>query len=279
MMITKKIPISFVFRRLQSLTGFFLTLFLFEHLMTNSTASLFLDKGHFFIKAVSAFQAIPYLKFVEITLIGIPLLFHASLGIKYITTGEVNSFKTDGKKAALYQYKRNKAYTWQRITSYIVAILLIFHIVQMRFINSPKKVTLNKSTYFLVKIKKDAKLDALAASMGAKIFSKDETKFLDEKFQKMKLKNFQVLAFTKESGQAFLLEVRDTFKNPFMVGIYSLFVVAASFHALNGLWTFLMSWGFIISNRSQSISLRICFWAMIAIISLGFISIWSSFFY
>ena len=117
-MISKNIPISFVFRRLQSLTGFFLTLFLFEHLMTNSTASLFLDKGHFFIKAVSAFQAIPYLKFVEITLICIPLLFHAGLGVKYITTGEVNSFKTDGKRASLYQYKRNKAYTWQRITSY-----------------------------------------------------------------------------------------------------------------------------------------------------------------
>jgi succinate dehydrogenase / fumarate reductase cytochrome b subunit len=64
-----------------------------------------------------------------------------------------------------------------------------------------------------------------------------------------------------------------------MVGLYTIFVLASSFHALNGLWTFLISWGLILSYKSQQISLRICFWVMLFILSLGLISIWGSFFY
>ena len=278
-MTKQKIPISFFLRRIQSLTGFFLVIFLFEHLLTNSTASLWLNQGNFFIKAVNAFQGLKYLKTIEITLIGIPIFLHASLGVKYITTGELNSFKTNGKRPSLYQYKRNKAYSWQRITSYIIGVILVFHVVQMKFINKPKKVILKNETYYLVKVKKDDKLASLAASMGVELFSNQETKFFEDKkffednLKKIKLKDNQVLALTKESGQAFLLEVRNILKNPFMVFIYSFFVLGTSFHAFNGLWTFLMTWGFIISNRSQTISLSVCFWMMVFVLTLGFISI------
>ena len=273
------IPISFIFRRVQSLTGFFLVLFLLEHLFTNSTAALFLDEGSFFVKSVTLFQSIPYLHVVEVVLIGIPIALHAFLGVRYIITGDLNSFKTDGRRPALYQYKRNKAYSWQRITSYILAIGLVFHVVQMRFLDKPKKVIINNQATYFVKIKKDNKLEKLSKKMDIQIFSKDEVLNLDENFQKIKLKETQVLAFSKISGVAFLLEVRNTFKNPFMVGIFSIFVLAASFNALNGFWTFLITWGFIISNRSQKISLGICFWIMLFIISLGFLSIWSSYLY
>ncbi|NGX52074.1 MAG: Succinate dehydrogenase cytochrome b558 subunit [Candidatus Anoxychlamydiales bacterium] len=273
------ISISFFLRRLQSLTGFFLVLFLIEHLFTNSTVALFLDEGSFFVKSVSLFQSIPYLPVVEIVLIGIPLALHVSLGVKYIITGELNSFKTDGRRPALYKFKRNKAYSWQRITSYFLAIFLVFHIVQMRFLDKPKKVILNNSTFYFVKIKKDDKLDKLSKKMDIQIFSRDEISTLGEKFQNIKIKDREVLAFSKNSGAAFLLEVRDIFKNPFMVGLYSIFVLLACFHAMNGFWTFLMTWGFIISNRSQRVSLNICYWIMLFIVSLGFVSIWSSYLY
>ncbi len=36
---------------------------------------------------------------------------------------------------------------------------------------------------------------------------------------------------------ASLLVVRDTFKNPWMVIIYSIFVITACYHAFYGLWT------------------------------------------
>ncbi|NGX40666.1 MAG: Succinate dehydrogenase cytochrome b558 subunit [Candidatus Anoxychlamydiales bacterium] len=275
----RAIPAAFFFRRVQSLTGFFLVLFLLEHLFTNSTAALFLDEGSFFVKSVSIFQSIPYLNVVEIVLIGLPILLHAFLGVRYLITGDLNSFKTDGRKPALYKFKRNKAYSWQRITSYILAIGLVFHIVQMRFLDKPKKVMLNNSTFYFVKIKKDDKLEKLSKKMDITIYSKDEISTLGEKFQNIKIKDSEVLAFSKNSGAAFLLEVRNTFKNPFMVGIYSIFVLAACFHAMNGFWTFLMTWGFIITNRSQRISLSICFWIMLFIMSLGFVSIWSSYLY
>ncbi|NGX48511.1 MAG: Succinate dehydrogenase cytochrome b558 subunit [Candidatus Anoxychlamydiales bacterium] len=273
------ISISFFLRRLQSLTGFFLVLFLIEHLFTNSTVALFLDDGSFFVRSVSLFQSIPFLPAIEIVLIGIPLALHASLGVKYIITGELNSFKTDGRRPALYKFKRNKAYSWQRITSYFLAIFLVFHIVQMRFLDKPKTVILNNSTFYYVKIKKDDKLEKLSKKLDIKVFSKNEVYELGEKFQKMKLKDSEVFAFSKNSGAAFLLEVRNTFKNPFMVAIYSVFVLVACFHAMNGFWTFLMTWGFIISNRSQRVSLNICYWIMLFIISLGFVSIWSSYLY
>ena len=275
----KTIPISFFLRRVQSLTGFFLVLFLFEHLFTNSTVALFLDEGSFFVKSVSLFQSIPFLPAVEIVLIGIPLALHVSLGVKYIITGELNSFKTDGRRPALYKFKRNKAYSWQRITSYFLAIFLVFHIVQMRFLDKPKKVILNNEAFYFVKIKKDDKLEKLSKKLDIKVFSKNEVYELGAKFQKMKLKDSEVFAFSKNSGAAFLLEVRNTFKNPFMVAIYSVFVLVACFHAMNGFWTFLMTWGFIISNRSQRVSLNICYWIMLFIISLGFVSIWSSYLY
>ncbi len=273
------IPIAFVFRRLQSLTGFFLILFLLEHLFTNSTVALFLDEGSFFVKSVSFFQSIPYLNAIEIILIAIPLAIHATLGMRYVVTGDLNSFKTDGRRPSLYQYKRNKAYTWQRITAYILIVGLIFHVVQMRFLDKPKKIILNNEVTYFVKIKKDNKLEKISQKFGIKVFTKDKLYDLGEQFQKMKIQENEVVAFSKDSGAAFLLEIRNTFKNPFMVGIYSIFVLAASFHAINGLWTFLITWGFIITHKFQMLSLKICFWLMLFIITLGLVSIWSSYLY
>jgi len=274
-----KVPIAFFLRRIQSLTGLGLVIFLLEHLFTNSQVALFLDSGNGFVRGVNFLQSIPFLNFVEIVLIGMPIVFHASLGVKYIITGDLNSFKTKGTKPSLYQYKRNKAYSMQRISSYILGVLLVFHVVQMRFIDSPKLVNFKGERFYFVKVKNDPKIEMLANKLKFDIYLKDEIKNLDEKFQKMKLKDNQILAFSKKNGSLFLLQVRDSFKNPLMVGLYTIFVLAAAFHGFNGLWTFLITWGFIITNRSQSLSLKICFLSMIVVLSLGLMAIWSSFLY
>lgn len=276
-----KMPLTFFFRRIHSLIGLFLVLFLFEHFITNSQASYLLNEGNGFVKMVNLLQSIPFLPVIEVALIGIPIFFHAMMGITYITSSENNAKVTDGTKPSLL-FPRNRAYNLQRITAYIVVILVIFHVVQVRFIKHPKQIYINNQSYFLVKIEEDKKLYKIIERMEAKLFSKDE-QIANEQIalivNKYKLKDKQLVAMTKKSGQAFLLSIRDILKNPFMVGIYTIFVLTASFHAINGLWTFLITWGFIISNRSQKISLSICYWILLCVLTLGFISVWSSFLY
>lgn len=43
------------------------------------------------------------------------------------------------------------------------------------------------------------------------------------------------------------------FSNPFMIGFYIVGVISAIFHFANGLWSFAVSWGIIVSPRSQKI--------------------------
>jgi succinate dehydrogenase/fumarate reductase cytochrome b subunit len=151
----------------------------------------------------------------------------------------------------------------------------------MRFIKSPIEVVVNNEKHFVVKVNNDPNLQKLLNKMKAEIIVGKEFSIDYKNLSDVisKLKEDEIIVMTRQIGQAFLLVVRDTLKNPFMVGLYTIFVLASSFHALNGLWTFLISWGLILSYKSQQISLRICFWVMLFILSLGLISIWGSFFY
>jgi len=56
--------------------------------------------------------------------------------------------------------------------------------------------------------------------------------------EKWSLKLGQVIAVANDFGTVSLPAVRDTFKNPIYVGLYTIFVLAACFHGFNGLWTF-----------------------------------------
>ena len=74
-----------------------------------------------------------------------------------------------------------------------------------------------------------------------------------------------------------LLMVRDTFKSPLMACLYTIFVLAAAFHALNGVWTALITWGAILSYRSQ-VALRPLIWiGMALLVFLGMAAIWGSY--
>lgn len=258
-----------------------MVLFLFEHFFANSLAFYFFDEGSGFIKTVNFFHSIPHLRVIEIALIGVPFFFHAVLGIKYIFSSENNAARSDGTKPSL-PFLRNRAYVWQRSSACILIVLLIFHVIQMRFIRHPLETSVNSRTVFLIKVKNDEssrriikKMDALVAMDKDKVFIKG----LPDLPNKLKLKKDQVIVMTGQSGQALLLSVLDILKDPLMAGIYLVFVLMASFHAANGLWTSLITWGFIISNRAQSISLKVCFWIFIFVLALGLVSILNAFLY
>jgi succinate dehydrogenase / fumarate reductase cytochrome b subunit len=86
-----------------------------------------------------------------------------------------------------------------------------------------------------------------------------------------------VIGASKDFGTATLLNVRDAFKSPVKIALYTIFVLAASFHGFNGLWTFMMTWGVMITRVSQKKALRICIIIMALIAFLGLISIYGTY--
>ena len=119
---------TFVLRKLHQLTGIVpLGAFLLEHLYTNSKAvnpDWRAGERHF-NEAVSDLQQIPYILFVEIGFIFIPLLYHALYGLFITWEMRPNNLK--------YPYPRNWFYTVQRVTGIILFFFILFHLLNFRF--------------------------------------------------------------------------------------------------------------------------------------------------
>ncbi|MCH9609736.1 MAG: Succinate dehydrogenase cytochrome b558 subunit [Chlamydiales bacterium] len=257
---TSQLPRTFVFRRLHSLLGLWLSLYLCEHLLVNSQAALlFRDGGYGFVRSVNAIHKLPYLKVIEVTLLGLPFLFHAIWGIGYLWSGKFNSFKTDGKSPSLPQYRRNRWYTWQRITSWVLLIGIIGHVVQMRFIHYPLLTKSGDEAFYTVRVKDDPGIFKIAQKLDIELEPG---------------KGESLIATAPSAGAAFLLVVRETMKDPLMVILYSIFVVAAAFHAFNGLWTFLITWGIAMTRRSQMRMRGMITVLMAVVIVLGLMAVW-----
>ncbi|MEC7840244.1 MAG: succinate dehydrogenase [Chlamydiota bacterium] len=307
----KPAPTAFFWRRLQSLMGVMLVIFLIEHLLTNSQAALYIgDDGYGFIHAVNAIHNLPYLNVIEILLIGTPFLIHGLWGIKYLMTSKQNAYFSTGKDPYFPKYARNQAYTWQRITSWILFIAIIAHVAEMRFIHYPTSAKVDATTYYMMPVSKDDGLYTLADRLDVKIYDEQqikkgqlqlqspgnkrakagtkiakllqeqkkaqETEYL-EAMKAWPLETNEVVTVSPNFGTAELLLVRDTFKNPWMLFLYSLFVIAATYHAFNGFWTFCISWGLTLTARSQMIMRVISLGLMLLIGFLGLIAIWGSY--
>ncbi|PIS00771.1 MAG: succinate dehydrogenase [Chlamydiae bacterium CG10_big_fil_rev_8_21_14_0_10_35_9] len=312
------IPKAFVYRRLHSLLGLLIVVYLMEHLIVNSQAALWLgDSGIGFIKLVNLIHSIPFLQVIEIALIGVPIFFHALLGIKYALTSKSNVRSSKGKKPCL-KYERNIAYSWQRITSWILLLGIFVHVVHMRFLEKPKEAELNNVPQYLVKLNFDEGLYTLAYRLNIRLYNQaqiaDMQNIKNEGFVTNKwtspdsvpysplkeenvlqqqslrdqqefittlssycLKDTQVVAASPSVGTAFLLMVRNVFKNPFWAIAYTLFVLSAAFHAFNGVWTAMITWGIILSYRSQKSMVKVAYGFMIIIAFLGLASIWGSY--
>jgi succinate dehydrogenase / fumarate reductase cytochrome b subunit len=170
-MTSTTIPTAFIWRRIHSLMGLWLVLFLLEHLLTNSQAALLLgENGAGFVRMVNTIHDLPYLPALEIFLIGTPIVVHGIWGIKYLMTSKSNSFKTDGSKPSLPEYGRNRAYTWQRITSWILLFAITAHVIKFRFIEYPASVNQGLDSYYFVKISSDKGLYTLEPRLGFKIY-------------------------------------------------------------------------------------------------------------
>jgi succinate dehydrogenase / fumarate reductase cytochrome b subunit len=114
---------TFVLRKLHQLTGILpLGIFLLEHFYTNSKA---LTGPGDFNNAVKDLQSIPYILFVEIGGIFIPLLYHAIYGLVITMEARPNNLA--------YPYARNWFYTIQRITGIILFFFITFHVLNFRF--------------------------------------------------------------------------------------------------------------------------------------------------
>ena len=325
---SKNIPQAFILRRLHSLMGLWLVIFMIQHLLTNSQAALFFgDDGAGFIHSVNAIHELPFLPLIEIAILGTPILLHLIWGIKYIKSAEYNSSKSDGSTPYL-PYSRNKAYTWQRITAWLLTVLLIGHVVQMRFMQYPNSAQIKtksdtKSFYFypvsvdeglytvaerlnvdlydgeeIERMKKDWERETDSLSLKptsnhffqkSQIFNQktqeesivwqktEQRKAFLNAIQKWPLESTQVMTVSKNFGTAELMMLRDTFKSPWMLVLYTVLILTACFHAFNGLWTFLIKWGVTLTERSQKMMLILAKGLMCVVAFLGLVAVWGTY--
>jgi succinate dehydrogenase / fumarate reductase cytochrome b subunit len=114
---------TFILRKLHQLSGIMpLGIFLLEHFYTNSKA---LSGPKDFNSAVDDLQSIPYILFVEIGGIFIPLIYHAVYGLMITWEARPNNLS--------YPYPRNWFYTIQRVTGVILFFFILFHVLNFRF--------------------------------------------------------------------------------------------------------------------------------------------------
>ena len=301
-----KVPRAFFWRRMHSLTGLWLVIFLIEHLLTNSQAALFFgDDGAGFVRAVNMIKNLPYLPVIEITLLGVPIFIHMIWGIEYLRTGLSNSSRSDETTPSLPQYPRNKAYTWQRITSWVLVLTLIGHIVHMRFIEYPNSADKDGHHYYMVKLSLDQGLYTLADRLGVQLYDQNKIEVEKKLLQEIEITNGiqkllmeqkkeqqkewiealesrsfdegQVIAIASDFGTAELLMVRESFKMPVMIVLYTIFVLAAVYHGFNGLWTFMITWGVTLTQASQRLMRRISILLIVLIGFLGLAAIWGTY--
>jgi succinate dehydrogenase / fumarate reductase cytochrome b subunit len=281
-----QISSTFIWRRVHSLMGFWLVLYLILHLITNSQAALWLgNEGNGFVRMVNALERLPYLHAIEILLIGVPLAIHLVWGISRALTARTNVFSPSGTKPSL-KYERNIAYTLQRWSSWILLFGIIGHVIQMRFLDMPKQAMLKSQEQSIVKLTLDPGLHSLSDRLDVKLYPEEEIKQRKQTQEgeeweavlaSFSLQPNQVVAIADSPGKAILLMVRDTFKSPLYTVLYTIFLLAATFHAFNGFWTFLITWGVILSYRSQKAMIPVCMFGVVALTCLGLAAIWGSY--
>ncbi|MEZ5428385.1 MAG: hypothetical protein R2747_19100 [Pyrinomonadaceae bacterium] len=118
-----KISKNFLARKLHQLTGIVpLGIYFLVHMFTNAKA---MYGREVFEDAVADIHHIPFLLFIEVFGVFLPLLFHSVYGIIISAEARVNN--------ASYNYGRNWFYLFQRITGVFLFLFLLFHILHLRF--------------------------------------------------------------------------------------------------------------------------------------------------
>jgi succinate dehydrogenase / fumarate reductase cytochrome b subunit len=288
--------------------GLWLVVFLSQHLLVNAQMALYLQNdGASFISMVNKIHSLPFLPVIEIVVLAIPFLIHGILGIKYALTSKANSFKTKGSSPSLPEYPKNRAYTWQRLSSWILLVGVLAHVIHMRFVKSPESVYISTIPHYFVRLDEDRGLPIVVEKFGSTIYKEPELKKVAQELEEQKntlatqkqegtyfsdlnayqertewfktassykLKPGEVIVDNTSAGSAIFLVIRQTFKSPILVILYSIFVLSASFHAFNGLWTFMISWGATLTQSSQKLMRKLCLVFMGAVSVMGLMAIW-----
>lgn len=114
---------TFLLRKLHQLTGIVpLGIFYFAHMFTNSKA---MNGEAAFEKGVRDLHDTPFLLFIEIFGIFIPLIFHSVYGVIISGESKPNAFA--------YRFQRNWFYLFQRITGIFLFFFIFFHVLNLRF--------------------------------------------------------------------------------------------------------------------------------------------------
>ena len=120
-----KISTHFWLRRLHSLTGVFpIGAFLLEHMFSNS----FILRGPEAYNAQIKFlSGLPYVLWLEVFFIYLPILYHAFYGFYVMFTGKNN--------LVWYPYPANILYSLQRWTGLISFAYILYHAYHTRLVN------------------------------------------------------------------------------------------------------------------------------------------------
>ncbi len=122
----KRIDSSFILRRLHSLSGVFpLGFFLLEHMFSNA---FILFGPEAYNRQIHFLQSLPFVVFLEITFIALPILYHSIYGIVVTITGKTNY--------SSYPHTQNALYILQRITGIIALIYIAYHVYETRIVNA-----------------------------------------------------------------------------------------------------------------------------------------------
>ena len=114
---------TFLLRKLHQLTGIVpLGAFFLVHMYTNSAA---MNGARSFNKHVQDIHDMPYLIFIEIFGIFVPLLFHSIYGVLISAEARANAIN--------YSYGRNWFYVFQRVTGIFLFFFIFFHVLNLRF--------------------------------------------------------------------------------------------------------------------------------------------------
>ena len=236
------------------------------------------DDGSGFIRLVNALESLPYLQVIETVLIGIPLLIHGVWGIKRVLEARLDSWKSDGSAPTLkYERNRAFTWQRLSYSILSSGSLDMLRKCVLSTRQKKQNAALEKSflrgsisirlytlaarlhvTSFTLQDVEDAtRRLRVSLLLTSRNFRTEEVKYnpneevMRDKMQKaaeerewtkilasFRLKENQMVAVSSMPGTAFLLMVRNTFKSPVMAVLYTIFVLAAAFHAFNGFWTF-----------------------------------------
>jgi succinate dehydrogenase / fumarate reductase cytochrome b subunit len=118
--------IHFWLRRLHSISGVLpIGAFLLEHMFTNA---FILGGPAAYNAKIEFLRSLPFVTFMEVTFIGIPILYHALYGIYVWGTGKSN--------LAWYPYPKNFLYTLQRWTGLLAFAYIAYHVYHTRIVNA-----------------------------------------------------------------------------------------------------------------------------------------------